>query len=203
MPARRAGSYVSEGRLLLAPMIAGAEGADLGDVVLAVPGVERRKRLQGNGAALGMDEGALPVGFGESAPRGDPALMHSGEENKRGFDGTGARVGQFGPERLFVAFDCGRVLGESQFETDVGVHVVVGIVMNDLAGCPAAGAVRRVELGVGEARDDTAEFGGRGFDGAEPFATARGAVGEIPGKAADGIAKSFQIYGHVCAPVRF
>jgi hypothetical protein len=169
----------------------------LGDVMLAVPGVEGGENFQRHRAALGMDEGALPVGFGERSPCGEPALMHSGEKREGRFDGAGARVGQFGPEPFFVAFDCGRVFGESEFEADVRVHVVVGVVVDDLACGPAGGAVRSVELCVGEAGDDAAEFGGRGFDGAEPLVTMRGAVGDTPGKAADGIAKSFQVYGHV------
>lgn len=58
---------------------AGAEGADLGDVVLAVPGVEGGELFERHRAALGMDESAEPVRFGERAPRRDPALVQCGQ----------------------------------------------------------------------------------------------------------------------------
>ena len=76
----------------------------------------------------------------------------------------GDAVGEFGPELFFVGLDRGIVLGEGEAEAAVGIDVAVGDVVDELANGPAAVAIGRGELLVGEAAERLAEFERRVLD---------------------------------------
>ena len=62
-------------------------------------------------------------------------------------------VGQRGPGPLVIRLDARPFLGERQFKPNDAVQMAVWYVMHNLADRPAAGTIRRVELGVGQRRD--------------------------------------------------
>ena len=99
----------------------------------------------------------------------------------------GGAIGEFGPELFFVGLDRGVVLGEGEAEAAVGIDVAVGDVVDELANGPAAVAIGRGELLVGEAAERLAEFERRVLDhfdgGGALIGVQRTGVGEL----ADGI----------------
>ncbi len=101
--------------------------------------------------------------------------MERRRESQARVDGGGAGVGELGPELLVVGLDGGPILGEGEADADVGIHVAVGDVVDELADGPAAVAIGGVELRVVQAGDGGAEIfrqGGEDGDGG-------GVVGEV------------------------
>ena len=154
----------------------------------AVPRVEGQGFFEATGAENRVDEGALPLGFGERFEEKDPAHVESGEEEERDINFRSGGVGEFGPEFFSVRLDDGGVFREGETEAEVGVHVAIGQVVDGLADGPAAGAVRRFELGGGEIGDGGAEEFGSGGDGVEQLAAVGGGDVFRPGELADGVA---------------
>jgi len=148
------------------PGFAAAQFGDVCGVVEAMPLVEQGCLLDGRGAALGVEEAALPLGWVEGLQHGCPAAMNAGEDSQRESDGA-VRVGERGPCLFVVAGDDGRVLGEGEADADEGVHMAVGDVVDELADGPSAVAVGRVDLGVGESGGGVLDRGGQSFDGCD------------------------------------
>ena len=69
----------------------------MGGVMAAVPCVEEGGLLDGHGTALGVHEGALPVGFGERLQEHDPAGVERFDKLEGPLDGRGERVVEVGP----------------------------------------------------------------------------------------------------------
>ena len=147
------------------PVLALAEVGDVGGVVAGVPGVEEGGEFDGHGAAFGVAEGALPLGFVEGLEEHDPTGVEGFDEVEGPLDrGTG--VVEAGPGVFVVGLDDGVVFGEGKFDAEDGVHVGVGDVVDELADGPAAVAVGGSELRVVEVVDGVAEvIGELGEDG--------------------------------------
>ena len=152
-------------------MLPAAQVSDVGDVVAGVPAVEEGGVFEVHAAHDGMDEAALPLLVGQVLEQHDPAGMDAFEDLEGPLDGGGVVV-EVGPGGLVVGLDDGPVFGEGEAQSDDGVHVTVGKVMDDLARAPAAITVGEVELGVAKALDGVAEFAGEigeGGDGSDDF----------------------------------
>jgi hypothetical protein len=164
----RLGEAVQPGGL---PRFLFAEFGDVGDVMAAVPGVEEEQPVDGARAVIGMDQDATELIGGERTPEADPAVMQSLEESEGDVDRAGFRIEKLRPAIFVIGLDRGLVFGEGETMADVGVHMAVGDVVDDLADGPAAFAIGSVELGGREITDGGAKPGGSvgdDFDGLVP-----------------------------------
>lgn len=100
-----------------------------------------------------MLEGPLEVGSIERSQCSNPANVQSFEKSEGHLDGCILRFLELGPAIFHVGPDHGRLFGQRQLETYVGIHVAVGNVVRDLSNCPAAVAIGRVELRIAETID--------------------------------------------------
>ena len=184
---------------MVLPVFALAEVGDVGGVVAGVPGVEAGRELDGDGAAVGMAEAALPLGLVEGLEEHDPAGVEGFDEVEGPLDGGGGVV-EDGPGVFVVGLDGGPVLGEGELEAEDGVHVGVGDVVDELADGPAAVTVGGSELGVVEVLDGVAKVGGEiGEDGDGGEAVVAGdGLGRL--ELADGVPGIVRLGGHARAP---
>jgi len=118
----------------------------VGYVVLGVPGVVERDKVELLGAALGVGEAALPLVFGEGLEEHDPAGVDAFDDVERPL-GRGGKVVKLGEGSFVVAGDAGEVFGKGFADAEERGRVGVGDVMDDLADCPAAFAVGGVYFG--------------------------------------------------------
>src|SRR6266849_9911294 len=110
-----------------------AEFGDVGGVVFAVPLVNEQQPIDGALAMLGVDERPGEVLGFQGAPETVPAIVQGVEKGLRNRDWSGFGVDELCPAGFFVRADGGLVFGERQAQADVGVHVAVRDVMDDLA----------------------------------------------------------------------
>jgi hypothetical protein len=147
----------------------------MGGVVAGMPGVECDGFGERLAAVIGVFVAALPLVAGEGAEEDGPAGVEALDEVEGGVYRGSARVVELGPEFFVVALDHRPFFSEGEARADVGIHVTVGNVVDELADGPAAFTVGRVELGVAEAVGGGAEILRQGSDGSD----VRGVVGEI------------------------
>lgn len=157
----------------------------MGGVMTGVPSVQEGGELDGDAAALGVNEAALPLGVVEGLKEHDPAGVEAFDEIKGPLDRSRGIV-KVGPGGLVVGLDGGPVFGEGELGAGEGIHVGVGDVMHKLANCPAAFTVRGVELLGREAVDCVVELagelgeladGGEAVVGTDVFGRVEGAEG--------------------------
>jgi hypothetical protein len=74
------------------PAHAMAQGSDVRDVVLAVPGIRRERIVQSHGAALGMLKPSRKILRVHAAQKHDPSSMQRFEQSERHLDGRFLRV---------------------------------------------------------------------------------------------------------------
>ncbi len=102
-------------------------------------------------AVLGMVEATLKVVLASWIRAARPSACAARRSMPATPSSGACAVGELRPCSFVVGLDGGPILSERELEADIGVRVAVGDVMHDLAHGPAAVAIGRVELGVGEA----------------------------------------------------
>src|SRR5581483_3724978 len=107
-----------------------------------------------------MTKRALPIGAIDTAQNAHPAIVQSFKNREGSFDRRVGYVGQFRPGVFVVRFDDRLVFGERELETDVGVHVAFGDVMDHLPNGPSAVPVGSVDLLRSESGDGGAKIRG-------------------------------------------
>lgn len=142
---------------LLAPAVAFAQGSDVRDVMAAVPGVLREQEIDRCGAPSGMAELARPVGRTERTQQNHPTLVKIFKQGERPFDRWTFRVGELGPQLLFVRFDHRLDFRERELEARQRVHVAIGDMVDKLMNGPAAGAIGSLELSGRQTSDSSRE----------------------------------------------
>src|SRR6185369_4216808 len=105
-------------------------------VMPAMPGVEAEHAVESDPAVVGVEKRTLEVLRGHRPQHGVPAVVERLEEKQRHFDRRSPRVGELGPAVLFIRLDRRLVLGQRQLEADVGVHMAVRHVVDDLPDGP-------------------------------------------------------------------
>ena len=163
-----------------------AEGGDVSDVVLAVPSVEGDIAIEVDGAEFRMLKLALEVRRFHVTEYDRPPLVQRIDERERNIDREFG-VGKIRPCLLIIRLHQWLCFGERKFEADVGVHVTVGDVMNELADCPTLGTIRRIELLIGESVYRGAEFVGNCGDALDVLGAVGLCVGASPFEFSDGI----------------
>jgi hypothetical protein len=169
------------------PAVALAQVGDVGDVVLAMPGVKRDVAIEFDDSEFRMLEFTAEVFGMHSAENGNPACVKVLEQRERDLDRNFAAVVEFGPGGFVVRLDAGFVFCERELEAHVGVDVRVGNVVNDLANGPSAGAIRRVELLGSESGNSGAHVRGASGDDIDVPATIILCAETRVMKSADGI----------------
>ena len=155
----------------------------------SVPGVERRVSIEADGTQLGMLQGPLELLTREPAQERDPAPVERFQERERGGQVGDGSVGKLRPPRLVVGLDRGPVLRDGQLEADIGVHVAVRNMVDNLGHGPAAIPIGGEKPGLREALDGPTESRGRFRNLAdESLAKLRG-VGRRRKEWTDGIAR--------------
>jgi hypothetical protein len=128
------------------PALLGAKIGDVGYVVLGVPGVVERGKVELLGPALGVREGALPLCFCEGLEEHDPAGVDAFDDVERPF-GRGVVVVEHGEGGFVVARNGRYVLCEGLADAKESGTMRVSDVMDDLADGPAAFAIGGVYFG--------------------------------------------------------
>jgi hypothetical protein len=169
------------------PAVALAQVGDVGDVVLAMPGVESDVAIEFHDAQFRMLEFTAEIFGMHGAKDGDPTGVEVLEQRERDFGWDFSAVGEFGPGGFVVRLDAGFVFCERELEAHVGVDVRVGNVVNDLANGPSAGAIRRVELLGSESGNSGAHVRGASGDDIDVPATIILCAETRVMKSADGI----------------
>src|SRR6185437_1905334 len=128
------------------PTFAFPQFCDVRDVVFAVPCINNERFVQRKHTHLRMAEFALPLLrlYGLQDMR--PAIVQGIHQRQRNFQRRGAAVSQLRPTGFFVRLDGGFVFGESQLESNVGIHMAVGHVVDDLLYGPTSVAVGSFDL---------------------------------------------------------
>ena len=119
---------------------------DVSGVMPAVPGINRQAFFEPYDSQLRVTEGPEIIRTRQSPQHDLPAFVQTLEQAERDLDRAGFRLRKFRPLLFGVGLYRRVLFGEGEFESDVGVHVTVREVMNNLADSPALGPVRRVEL---------------------------------------------------------
>ena len=169
------------------PALLGAEVGDVGYVVLGVPSVVECGEVELLGAALGVGEGALPLGFGKGLEEHDPAGVNSFDNVERPL-GRGCVVVEHGEGGFVVTRNDRQVFRKGLAYAKEGGTVRVSDVMDDLADGPAAFAVGGVYFGHVEMAERLAEKLRHLSKGIDGVAAVLGHDGVGRDENADGIA---------------
>ncbi len=139
------------------PAVSLAQAGNVRRVVAAVPLVDCQGFGEILAAVLGMVEAFFEIVFGHGLQQAHPALVQRVDDGERAINGQLA-IGEPGPGCFVIRLDGGPIFSERELETDEGVGMAVGDVMDQLTDRPAAFSVGRVELGVAETADGGAEL---------------------------------------------
>jgi hypothetical protein len=145
----------------LLPTFASAERSDVRDMVAAMPGVVANHIVEGHRSHFWMTQASRKVLGRQRAQQDVPAMVKGFQQRERNFDGSIARVLQLGPESLVVGLDRRLIFGERKFASDVRIHMAVGNVVHDLPDGPAAWAIGRIKLPLGEPGNSVSQSLGR------------------------------------------
>ena len=115
-----------------------------------MPGVEGQNTIECPFAGFGVVELASIICPGHRVEQSDPSLVDRSQQSQRNIDRQ-LRVAQLGPPVLVIRFNGRFIFCQRPFETYQSVAMAVRHVMGSVPDCPAAGAIRSIELPIVEA----------------------------------------------------
>src|SRR5438477_6401427 len=93
-----------------------------------------------------------------------PPCVQCVEQRERYFRRRGLRLCELCPTIFGIRFDRRSIFGQRQLPTDIGVHVTVWKMMDNLPHRPSTVAIGSIELLRGETRNCGAQCCGRSFN---------------------------------------